>query len=202
MRSANDRFNCPYWNFTQLLAWVWIGSREVVADVYRLILLTGMRPGEAAGLAFSSVDNDEKTIRLEDTKNGRTHFIPASKQVMAIIKRRRKATKSGYVFPAPRDNRQPLRPDALPKPVRDAISKLKVLPLTPHDLRRSFATGLARIGAPRLLISLALNHAVSGVTGIYDRHSYQPELRSWLQRWADHVDSLTTAKANARDKAA
>lgn len=175
---------------------------DAIADAYRLILLTGMRPGEAAGLAFANIDSDEKTIRLEDTKNGRTHIIPASPQVMAIIKRRRKATKSAYVFPAPRDHRQPIRPDAFPKPLRDAIPTLKVLPLTPHDLRRSFATGLARIGTPRLLISLALNHAITGVTGIYDRHSYQAELREWLGKWASHVDALVAQKKDAKEKAA
>jgi len=161
-----------------------------------------MRPGEVAGLAFANVDSDEKTIRLEDTKNGRTHIIPASPQVMAIIKRRRKATKSAYVFPASRDHRQPIRPDRLPTPLRDAIAALKVLPLTPHDLRRSFATGLARIGTPRLLISLALNHAISGVTGIYDRHSYQSELRDWLGRWAKHVYGLAQPVPVVRGKVA
>lgn len=175
---------------------------EAIADAYRLILLTGMRPGEAAGLAFGNVDEDENTIRLEDTKNGRTHTIPTCPQVMAIIKRRRAATKSAYVFPAPRDHRQPIRPDAFPKPLRDAIPTLKVLPITPHDLRRSFATGLARIGTPRLLISLALNHAISGVTGIYDRHSYQSELRDWLTRWANHVDMLVRRDGATKELAA
>jgi integrase len=61
---------------------------------------------------------------------------------------------------------------------------------TPHDLRRTFATGLARLKAPRLIISLALNHKVAGVTSIYDQHEYGDELREWFDRWGEQVELL------------
>lgn len=166
------------------------GIDDAIADLYRLILLTGLRPGEAASLTVDNVDLEAKTIRLTDTKNGRVHAVPTSPQAMAIIKRNMRAGGK-WLFPATRDPNKHLRPDALQQPLRDALASLKILPTTPHDLRRSFATGLAGLGAPRLLISLALNHTVPGVTSVYDRHGYEKELRQWFEAWGKHISKLT-----------
>jgi integrase len=176
------------------------GLKDDVADIYRMVLLTGLRPGEAVRLAFPDIDEDEKTLTVRDTKNGRDHVIPTSDPVIQILERRRKAVDGQFLFPSPRVRLEPehLRADSLPRPLRDALPQLELAPFTPHDLRRSFATGLARIGAPRLQISLALNHTVGGVTGIYDRHGYEREMREWLKKWADHVEALTAAQDAAK----
>jgi hypothetical protein len=50
-------------------------------------------------------------------------------------------------------------------------------PWTIHDLRRTTASGLGKLGASRFIISRVLNHADSSVTGIYDRHAYLDEKR-------------------------
>ena len=172
-----------------------------IADLYRLILLTGLRPGEAAALATDDIDFEAKTIRLTDTKNGRTHFAPISPPALAIIERH---VQDGvkWLFPATRDPRKHIRRDALQEPLRQALPKLKILPATPHDFRRTFATGLARIGTPRLLISLALNHTIPGVTSVYDRHGYEHELRQWFEAWGKHVASLEKMKSVKSAKAA
>ncbi len=167
------------------------GIDPSIADLYRLILLTGLRPGEAAALTIDDIDFEARTIRLTYTKNGRTHFVPVSKPVFAII-RRHEQDGVKWLFPAMRDPRKHIRPDALQRPLRESLRKLKILPATPHDFRRSFATGLARIGAPRLLISLALNHTIPGVTTVYDRHGYERELRRWFDAWGNHIDGLST----------
>jgi integrase len=165
------------------------GIDDAIADLYRLILLTGLRPGEAVALAIDNIDLEGKNIRLTDTKNGRVHTVPISPQAMAIIKR--KIREGGkWLFPATRDANKHLRADALQQPLRDSLANLKILPTTPHDLRRSFATGLASLGAPRLLISLALNHTVPGVTSVYDRHGYEKELRQWFEAWGKHIAKL------------
>jgi integrase len=61
-----------------------------------------------------------------------------------------------------------------------------------HDLRRTVATGLARLGCPRVVQDRILNHVDSSVSAIYDRYRYDAEARAWLQKWADHMDALTT----------
>ncbi len=59
-----------------------------------------------------------------------------------------------------------------------------------HDLRRSAATNIARLGIPVHTISRVLNHVEGGVTAIYDRHSYLPEKRHALNTWGRKLENL------------
>jgi integrase len=64
-----------------------------------------------------------------------------------------------------------------------------------HDLRRTCATGLQRLGIRVEVTEAALNHrggAVRGVAAIYQRHTYGGEKRHALQTWADHVERLVS----------
>jgi integrase len=69
-----------------------------------------------------------------------------------------------------------------------------------HDLRRTFATGLPRLGVPVQVAEAVLNHVSgsrAGVAGVYNRHDYGREAREALDRWAAHVLGLTAErKAN------
>ena len=57
--------------------------------------------------------------------------------------------------------------------------------------RRTVATGLAKLGCPRVVQDRILNHVGSSVSAIHDRHRYDVESRLWLQRCADCLDALT-----------
>ncbi len=59
-----------------------------------------------------------------------------------------------------------------------------------HDLRRSFTTGMARIGVAPHLIERCLNHAVGGVAGIYQRHDYLGETAAAFEQWSMHIETL------------
>jgi integrase len=61
---------------------------------------------------------------------------------------------------------------------------------TPHDLRRTVRTALARLGCPRPVAEAILGHSANGIVGVYDQHSYEAEAGDWLQRWNDHLDPL------------
>jgi hypothetical protein len=68
---------------------------------------------------------------------------------------------------------------------------------TIHDLRRTFRTGLGRIGIAPHVAELCINHAKGGVQAIYDRHTYQPQIKAALAAWAAHIEQLLTgAKAD------
>ena len=67
------------------------------------------------------------------------------------------------------------------------------VPWTVHDLRRTVATGLAKLGCPRVVQDRILNHMDSSVSVIYDRHHYDAEAWAWLQKWADHLEALTVS---------
>ncbi len=64
-------------------------------------------------------------------------------------------------------------------------------PWTIHDLRRTAASGLGKLGASRFVIGRVLNHADSSVTGIYDRHAYLDEKRHALESWGTYLGTLT-----------
>ncbi len=61
---------------------------------------------------------------------------------------------------------------------------------TPHDLRRTAATKMTEAGINRLTVSKVLNHAESGVTAVYDRHSYDKEKRQALETWGRKLDAI------------
>jgi integrase len=64
---------------------------------------------------------------------------------------------------------------------------------TLHDLRRTCASGLAKMGISIAVIEQILNHrggSLAGVAGVYIRHQFENEKREALQQWADHVDRL------------
>jgi len=62
-----------------------------------------------------------------------------------------------------------------------------------HDIRRTVATNLSKLGVDRLLLQRIANHTDSGVTAIYDRYSYLEEKRDALQKWADRLDDIVKA---------
>lgn len=62
---------------------------------------------------------------------------------------------------------------------------------TPHDLRRTAATGLSRLGCPDEVIDAILNHAKKGIIGVYNQNRYDAEKEKWLTAWSEHLYSLT-----------
>jgi hypothetical protein len=69
-----------------------------------------------------------------------------------------------------------------------------------HDLRRSMASGMARLGIQLPVIEKVLNHtsgSFAGIVGVYQRHSFAEEKRSALAAWASHVESVVSGKAPA-----
>ena len=56
-----------------------------------------------------------------------------------------------------------------------------------HDLRRSMATHMERIGVAPHVIEVCLGHVLKGVAGTYRQYGYLPEKAAALQRWADEL---------------
>ncbi len=62
-----------------------------------------------------------------------------------------------------------------------------------HDLRRTAASGMARLKVPESIVSRILNHSakeIAGVTALYNRYGYDDEKRAAMLAWAAHVDTL------------
>jgi integrase len=160
------------------------------ADLVRLLLLTGQRRNEIGALQWSEVDLAREMIVLPParTKNKRKHELPLSRQAMAIIARQPRRNSSGFLFSDAKGYR-----DWGSAKVR-LDQRLRIADWVLHDLRRSCASGMQRLGVRSEVIERAMNHvsgSFRGVAGIYQRDPMTDEVREAMQRWADHLDQIT-----------
>jgi len=169
---------------------------RIVRESLKLVLLTGCRSGEVIAARWNDIDLERATWTLRETKNGEPHDVMLPQQAVELLKYRKGLDKT-FVFPS-RIPGKPVAQKALglaqytarhADPESGTKDPIEV-PWTVHDLRRTVATGLARLGCPRVVQDRILNHVDSSVAAIYDRHTYDAEARAWLQKWADHMDAL------------
>ena len=170
--------------------WNALGANDY-DDILRLLLLTGQRAGEIGGLCWSEIDFDEGLISLpaQRTKNGHPHSFPMSTPVRDILKAR--PQKREFVFGRGRGGFSGWNGGTKGKLDEHIAGAGSPLPhWTIHDLRRTFATGLQRLGVRLEVTEAILNHvggSRAGVTGIYQRHDWATEKRAALDAWAAHV---------------
>jgi integrase len=179
---------------------VWLAAGELghpYAGVVRLLILTGQRRNEIAEARWSEIDLEERALHLpkERTKNGRAHDVPLSAQALAVVAGLPRLVDADLVFTI---NRKPITGFSRMKERLDEASG--VADWTLHDLRRTVASGLQRLGVRLEVTEAVLNHrsgSMAGIVGVYQRHDYASEKRDALQRWADYVDALVSGqKAN------
>jgi integrase len=70
-----------------------------------------------------------------------------------------------------------------------------------HDLRRTAASNMASMGFPRFVIARILNHVETGVTAVYDRHSYDREKREALEAWGLRLEEIAGVRPNLTGEA-
>ena len=158
--------------------------------IVQLLVLTGQRRGEVAGMKWSEVVGDTWTLPKERTKNAKLHTVPLSRQAAAIVTA--SPHISDFVFSV--NGTSAARGFTRSKRRFDALAGFSDWHL--HDLRRTTASGMARLGVNLPVIERALNHvsgSFAGIVGVYQRHEFAEEKRAALQLWADHVEVLTRA---------
>ncbi|HCE1502946.1 TPA: tyrosine-type recombinase/integrase [Vibrio parahaemolyticus] len=178
----------------QFLNWLPIsGFSQNQKGILRLTLWTGCRTGEVCSLAWSDVNLNNKTLFLRETKTGLVRHVMLSNQAAEWLQNKyQKRDKNDYVFQSQR-TRRPVQQKHLSEKICSLKQKGMMLDIpnwTPHDLRRTVRTGLARKKCPSEVAEAVLGHTKEGINGTYDLHSYEDECRVWLQKWADHLDSL------------
>jgi integrase len=191
-----------------LLRWMPNFSRTV-DDVLTLYLWTGTRGSEIVSMHESEFSEEKDglwwTIPKAKTKNANRANatdlrVPLVGRAELIVRRRKAIAKGGFLFPSPADAehkdqkliqqavyyRQPYCKNA-PKISR---TRLPVTHWSPHDLRRTVRTMLAAMGCPHEVAESILGHVLSGIAGVYNRHSYDNERREWLTRLSQRLEQL------------
>lgn len=166
----------------------------VIAAVFRLRLLTAQRGGEVLGANWSEMDlrTGWWTIPAERSKNGLAHRVPLSPQAVKVLKSLRSLTgDSPWVFPSPKKEGASIA--HAQKAIERVVARCGV-DFRGHDLRRTAASLMVGAGVPRLVVSKILNHVETGVTAVYDRHSYDLEKRAALDFWGKCLDAIILNK--------
>jgi integrase len=164
----------------------------------RLLCLTAQRRTEVASIRWADIDLDTATwtIPAAVTKSERQHAVPLSPLAVAILKPLPRL--GDYVLTT--DGRAHMTNFAKLKSRLDAYVAAAGVMLEPwrlHDLRRSAATHMVRLGVREEVVGRVLNHAVNGLTAkVYALHSYGPEKRAALDLWTAEIERAVGA-ANA-----
>lgn len=155
----------------------------------KLRLLTAQRGGEIEAMAWGDIDLESATwtIPAERAKNGLAHRVPLSRQALDVVEALAANRKGSWVFPSPRGAEYHV------ENVQKAIQRVQLasgVDFVGHDLRRTAASHMASMGVPRLVISKILNHVETGITAVYDRHSYDQEKRRALEAWGERLREI------------
>ena len=169
---------------------IWSAS-ESMSEPYRawskLLLLCGQRRLETACMCRSQIVDGCWHLSGEDTKNKQLHIVPLSQQAMAIVDQLLQQDGE-FLIKTGRTGDKPVNGFSKAKVQLDLMSGVTDWKF--HDIRRTVATNLSKLGVDRFLLQRIVNHTDSGVTAIYDRYSYLEEKREALQRWADRLDDI------------
>ena len=173
---------------------IWQGVPEQgdYRDLIRLLILTGQRLREIANLAWHEVELDKSIITLPPsrTKNGRPHVVPLSAPALEILKGRARENGRELVFGT---GVRGFSGFSRAKRQLDERAKLKA-PWVIHDIRRSVATGLARLVQPHI-VECVLGHVggfKAGIASTYNLHAYEDEKRHALDLWGKHISGLVS----------
>lgn len=162
---------------------------------FRLILLTLCRKGELIKTKWEDVDFDRAEWRMpqDNVKTRNVHIVYLSRQALALFSELRGlAGRSPWVLPG-RDLEKPISLTTLnqviyvakKKPGQEWLGDIWI-----HDLRRTASTHLHEMGWDSDVIEKALNHAIGGIRGVYNRAQYAEARREMLQAWANYIDGM------------
>jgi integrase len=200
----------------------WRAAGTVAApygSIIRLLILTGQRRGEVAGMAWGELSDDLTTWTLPGgrTKNGAAHMVPLSGPARNIIRSllpddaneakrvlAERGASGALVLPglAGTFGGWSKSKGALDRVIRGERAKAAekagatpaaLVPWSVHDLRRTVATGLQRLGVRLEVTEAVLNHisgSRGGIAGVYQRHDWAAEKCAALESWASHVLAL------------
>ncbi|NKQ85190.1 tyrosine-type recombinase/integrase [Rhizobium ruizarguesonis] len=206
----------------------WLASGNLgypFGPMARLLLLTAQRRSEVSGARWWEMElagNDQHwIIPPERAKNRKEHFVALAAETLREIEALPKirpaddeepiflftttgVTKvSGYGRAKKNIDAEMLkiaRKEA--EALGQSAAKVELEPWTFHDLRRTAASGMARLGVPVHVVEAVINHrsgSIKGVAAVYNRYDYAEEKRAALIAWADHVKGLTVDGSDAQN---
>jgi integrase len=129
-------------------------------------------------------------------KENKPHEVPLSDIALDILKAAPRVAGSHFVL-TNNSGASPASGYSRGKDRIDALLPAAMSPWRLHDLRRTCASGMARLGINLPVVEKCLNHvsgSFRGIVGVYQHHSFADEKRAALQAWGQHIDALVSGK--------
>ncbi len=164
----------------------------------QLLILTGQRRNEVAGMTWPELDMTLKLWQLPKgrVKNDKGHTVPLSEPALDIVETLpRVVSKADFVFSTTGLSAVSGFTNAKERLDRivAAGAGTDIPDWTIHDLRRTLASGCARLGVAPQVVEAILNHksgTIRGVAAVYNRYDHFAEKRAALDLWGRHVEAL------------
>jgi integrase len=183
------------------LIWPQLDKLGVHGAAIKMLFLTAQRVGEVCQIDRARVDhNGVWEIPAEMYKSKRPQFVPLTEQALKLIDAQTQVDGSTLVFPAEKDARKSVSNLSTMKAeldglVTDENGGEPIPHWTLHDIRRTCRTLMSRAGIAPHIGERVLGHAIPGVEGVYDRHSYITEKRHALTLLCDLLEGIITPPA-------
>ena len=198
-RLLDDRELRLVWKAADTLDWPY-------GPIVKLLLLSGQRRGEVVGMRWDEVDFEKKlwSLPAARVKNKRPHALSLPSLAIGILQALpRLENDEGLIFPARGKSIDPVSGFSKAKLRLDhAIAELVEAEGSPplaqfglHDIRRSVASGMAKLGVDLHVIERCLNHvsgSFGGIVGVYQKYRFEDAMRRAMDAWAAHVERLVT----------
>jgi integrase len=169
--------------------WELAGRSGQFGAILKLLLLTGQRRMKVASMRWEDLDGNVWTIATEEREKNNAVKLVLPQVVLDILNEQQRHLDNGYIFAAHRSGGVHFHNFSRAK--RELDAKLgKMPPWTIHDLRRTASSLMARAGVRPDIGERVLGHAIPGVAGVYNRHSYDTEKADALKTLANIIGSI------------
>jgi integrase len=183
---------------------VWLAADEFGGSfgaLVKLLMLTGQRRDEVAGMLWAEIDTEARlwSLARERVKNDSSHDVPLSKPAIEILEA---LPRIGSRFVLTTNGKSPSSNYGKNKRRLDALLPSDLSPWRLHDIRRSAASGMARIGIQLPVIEKILNHksgSFAGIVSVYQKHTFSDEKRDALESWGAYLSRLISDQPGRRN---
>lgn len=176
-------------------------------DLFRLLLLSGLRLSELAKATWSEVDFSKREMlipkeRMKGRSNkARPHLLPLTDDMIKILENLPRFDGGDFIF----SNKSGTKPMAVTDKVKARLDaamlaelrkgskhpeKVKLVPFVTHDLRRVVRSKMSKLKVPHEVAEQVLAHVRPGISGTYDVHDYLAEKLDALKQWNDELRSI------------
>jgi len=192
-RTLNDIELKALWLATEQLSYPW-------KQIYQLLILTGQRVSEIAGLSWEEVDFENSLLRIPASrmKSKRKHICPLPPMALDIINGLPRFEGGKYCFSS-RAGKLPITGYSFGKRAIDGALSKQLLQMTgdaqcppwvTHDIRRTVRSGLSDIRVPVVVAEAVLAHQLGGLLAVYDLSDFDDRKREALTAWENKLKHL------------